>query len=147
MQDIARLCQMVENQNIQHDQNNAISIQVWITKIQENGGLAILKDRLDPPPPRSGLSQDVFVLCVQTKFQEKQFQKLGSDFMSIDATHNTTEYTGVNVAIVSLRYELEKYKKLIQAYDCRTTLLMQRQVMHACESYWSDPRLLSFIQG
>ena len=92
-QDIARLCQMVENQNIQHDQNNAISIQVWITKIQENGGLAILKDRLDPPPPRSGLSQDVFVLCVQTKFQEKQFQKLGSDFMSIDATHNTTEYT------------------------------------------------------
>ena len=24
---------------------------------------------------------------------------------------------------------------------------MQRQVTHACESHWSDPRLASFIQG
>ena len=24
---------------------------------------------------------------------------------------------------------------------------MQRQVTHTCESYWSDPRLASFIQG
>ena len=24
---------------------------------------------------------------------------------------------------------------------------MRRQVTHACESYWSDPRLLSFVQG
>ena len=30
---------------------------------------------------------------------------------------------------------------------CRTTLLVQRQVTHACESQWSDPRLASFIQG
>ena len=94
---------MVENQNIRHDQNNVISIQVWITKIQEDGGSAILKDRLDPPLPGSGLSQDVFVLCVQTKFQEKQFQKLGSDFMSIDATQNTTEYTGVNLFTILVR--------------------------------------------
>ena len=24
---------------------------------------------------------------------------------------------------------------------------MRRQVTHACESHWSDPRLVSFIQG
>ena len=80
-----------------------ISIKVWITKIREDGGSAILKDRLDPPPPGSGLSQEVFVLCVQTKFQEEQFQKLGSDFMSIDATHNTTEYAGVNLFTILMR--------------------------------------------
>ena len=51
------------------------------------------------------------------------------------------------VAVISLRYKLEKYKRLIQACDCRTTLLMRRQVTHTCESYWSDPRLISFIQG
>ena len=44
------------------------------------------------------------------------------------------------------RYELEKYEVNIQACDCRTTLLVRRQVTHACESYWSDPRLMSFIQ-
>ena len=27
------------------------------------------------------------------------------------------------------------------------TLLVQRQVTHACKSQWSDPRLASFIQG
>ena len=51
------------------------------------------------------------------------------------------------VAVVSPRYELEKYKKLIRACDCRTTLLVRRQVTHACKSQWSDPRLVSFIQG
>ena len=94
---------MVENQNIQHDQNDVISIQVWIMKIQQDCGSAILKDRLDPPLLGSGLSQEIFVLCVQTKFQEEQFQKLGSNFMSIDATHNTTEYTGVNLFTILVR--------------------------------------------
>ena len=27
------------------------------------------------------------------------------------------------------------------------TLLVRRQVTHTCESQWSDPRLVSFIQG
>ena len=103
LREISCARQMVENQNIRHDQNDAISIQVWIMKIWEDSGSAILKDRLDPPLPGSGLSQDVFVLCVQTKFQEKQFQNLGSDFMSIDATHNTTEYTGVNLFTILVR--------------------------------------------
>ena len=38
-------------------------------------------------------------------------------------------------------------KNVRQACYCRTTLLVWRQVTHACESYWSDPRLMSFIQG
>ena len=100
---IARFCQIVENQSIQHDDNDAISIQVWISHIQQDGGSAMLKDRLDPAPPGSGLSAEIFVLCVQTKFQVEQFQKLGSDFVSIDATHNTTEYAGLNLFTILVR--------------------------------------------
>ena len=51
------------------------------------------------------------------------------------------------VVVVSPRYELEKYKELIRACDCRTTLLVQRQVTHTYKSQWSDPRLASFTQG
>ena len=100
---IARFCQIVENQSIQHDDNDAISIQVWILHIQQDGGSAMLKDRLDPAPLRSELSAEIFVLCVQTKFQVEQFQKLRSDFVSIDATHNTTEYAGLNLFTILVR--------------------------------------------
>ena len=51
-----------------------------------------------------------------------------------------------SVAVMPPRYELEKYEKLIQACDCRTTLLVQRQVTHTYKSQWSGPRLASFIQ-
>ena len=33
----------------------------------------------------------------------EQFQKLGSDFVSIDATHNTTEYAGLNLFTILVR--------------------------------------------
>ena len=36
---------------------------------------------------------------------------------------------------ISPRYELEKDKSQKRACNCRTTLLVQRQVTHACESY------------
>ena len=58
-----------------------------------------------------------------------------------------TKKTCPNVAVISPHYELEKYKRLIQACDCRTTLLVQRQVTHTYKSQWSDPRLISFVQG
>ena len=43
----------------------------------------------------------------------------------------TTNYTArvlTSVAVISPRYKLEKYKELIRACDCRTTLLVRRQV-------------------
>ena len=101
--DIVRFHQVVENQSMRHDDNDAISIRVWILHIQEDSGSAMLKDKLDPAPPRLGLSSEIFVLCVQTKFQVEQFQKLGSDFFSIDVTHNTTEYSGLNLFTIIVR--------------------------------------------
>ena len=52
-----------------------------------------------------------------------------------------------NVAVISLRYNQKSVKESQWACNCRTTLLVRRQVMHACKSQWSDPRQASFIQG
>ena len=68
-----------------------------------NGGEAILKDKLDPLPQESGLSPDTFVVCIQTKFQRDQFQMLESDFLSIDATHNTCQYKGLQFYTLIVR--------------------------------------------
>ncbi len=93
--DISCLRQIVENEEICLDDNDAISVRLWVTKLWQCGAGAVLKDKTDPPPPESRLSQDSFVLCIQTEFQRDHFHMLGSDFLSIDATHNATQYTGV----------------------------------------------------
>ena len=95
MCDIMHFHWTVENMEIRHNENDAVSIWVWVTLIQQDGGEAFLKDKLDPPPPGSGLDPDTFVLCIQTKFQREQFQRLGCNFVSIDATHNTTHYLAI----------------------------------------------------
>ena len=78
-------------------------------------------------------------------------QKVRQSSSTVRLCHSwgmTRPKTGNNcVAVISLRYELEKYKALIRACDCRTTLLVRRQVTHTYKSQWSDPRLMSFIQG
>ena len=101
--DIAQLHWIVENKEIWFNENDAISLQVWTSNIQQDGGEALLKDILDPPPLGAGLCPEVFVRGIQTKFQKDQFQKLGSNFVSIDATHNTTEYKGLNLFTIIVR--------------------------------------------
>ena len=101
--DVMRFHRIVENTEIRHDENDAVSIRVWVALIQQDGGEAILKDKLDPPPVGSGLDPDTFVLCIQTNFQKEQFQRLGSNFVSIDATHNTTHYLELSLFTLIVR--------------------------------------------
>ncbi|KAH9024713.1 hypothetical protein EDB84DRAFT_1246658, partial [Lactarius hengduanensis] len=91
MHDINRYRQIVEDVEICLDDNDAISLRLWVLRLQEGGSACVLKDWKDSPPPESGLSPDSFVLCIQTKFQLDRFRALGNDFVSIDATHNTTQ--------------------------------------------------------
>jgi hypothetical protein len=97
MRDINRLRRIVEDEEIRFDPNDAVSIKVWATRLQQAGAGVILKDKIDPPPPGSRLSADTFVLCIQTVFQKNQFRSIGNDFLSIDATHNTTQYAGLQL--------------------------------------------------
>jgi hypothetical protein len=85
----------VENDEIRLDKNDAISLRLWVMKLWQCSAEAVLKDKRDPPPEESGLSNNTFVLCIQTQFQRDHFQALGFNFLSIDATHNTTQYAGV----------------------------------------------------
>jgi hypothetical protein len=73
MCDITHLCHIMEDDKICLDNNDAISTWLWVTWLQQDGEEAILKDKGDPPPPGSGVEDDCFILCVQTKFQREHF--------------------------------------------------------------------------
>ena len=103
MRDIARLRRIVEDNEIHLDDNDAISIRLWVTRLRQGGVGVVLKDKRDPAPPGSGVDNDCFILCLQTEFQRDRFQALGSDFLSIDATHNTTQYAGVQLFTLIVR--------------------------------------------
>ena len=50
------------------------------------------KSKQDLSPEGSDLASDVFVLCIQMKYQLEAFRQLGNAFLGIDATHNVTQY-------------------------------------------------------
>ena len=80
---------------VQLDPNDAHSIQLWVERIQSWGDFIFYKNKEDPPPEGSGLADDVFILCLQTKFQSESFRRLDDTFLGIDATHNITQYKGL----------------------------------------------------
>src|SRR6266571_8786740 len=102
MCDISCYCRIVEDIEICLDDNDVILLHLWVLWLQEGGAKCFLKDRKDPPPPKSG-SSDSFVLCIQNKFQKSHFCALGTNFMSIDATHNTTQYAGLQLFTLLVR--------------------------------------------
>ena len=103
MCDINRYCCIMQDVKIHLDDNNMILLQLWVLQLQQGSAKCVLKDRQDPPPPKSGLSPDSFVLIIQNKFQLDCFCKLGQFFLSIDATHNTTQYAGLQLFTLLVR--------------------------------------------
>ena len=103
MCDINHYHRIVVDEKICLDNNDAISLRLWVLWLQQDGAVCFLKDKIDPAPPESGLSQDSSVLCIQTKFQRDCFLTLGKDFVSIDATHNTTQYEGLQLFSLLVR--------------------------------------------
>jgi hypothetical protein len=83
MHDISQLRRIAEDADICLDPNNVISIGLWVTWLHQAGAGAILKDKLDPPPPGSGLSSDVFVLCIQTQSRKKNSKNLDHIFYQL----------------------------------------------------------------
>ena len=84
MRDINHIQRIVQDEDIRLDENDVISIKVWATWLQQEGAEIILIDKIDAPPPGSGLSPDTFIFCIQTKFQKDQFQEIGNGFLGID---------------------------------------------------------------
>lgn len=86
----------MEQETIRLHPEDAISIKIWVDKLQEMKINVFYKDKLTHPPPASRLQEDTFILCVQTPFQMDVFRRLGNGgFIGIDATHNVTHFRDV----------------------------------------------------
>ena len=103
MCDINRIQQIAEDEKVWLDENDTVSVKVWATQLQQAGASVILKDKIDTAPAGSGLSPDVFIFCIQTTFQKEQFNLIGKKFLGIDATHNTTQYVGLQLLTLIAR--------------------------------------------
>ena len=53
--------------------------------------------RDNPPPERLNLANNLFALCIQSKFQKEAYEHLGDRFLGINATHNVTQYKGIQL--------------------------------------------------
>jgi hypothetical protein len=90
--DVGRLSRLLNEENIRLHQEDAISTRLWIDLLKSDHVNVFFKSKLDQPPSGSRLQPDVFILCMQTRFQLEAFQRLGNGFIGIDATHNVTQY-------------------------------------------------------
>jgi hypothetical protein len=103
MDDINRVARALDREKIRLHPKDEISIRMWIDILKFEGANAFCKDKLDRAPLGSGLSEDLFCLVLQTKFQSEMFQKLGNALICIDATHNATCYSGMPLFTIMVR--------------------------------------------
>ena len=90
--EICRIRKEVERADIRLDANNAHSTQIWVNKLQSQGTFMYYKDKRDLPPEGSDLTDNLFMLCIQSIFQMETYVHLGNGFLGIDATYNVTQY-------------------------------------------------------
>ena len=103
MNDIKRVARALDREKIHLHPKDEVSIRIWLDILRLEGATAFCKDKLDPPPPGLGLSEDLFCLVLQTKFQSEMFRKLGNALLCIDATHNITCYSGMPLFTIMAR--------------------------------------------
>ena len=95
MGEIGRIRKDIKKERIRLDANDAKSTRIWVEMLQSQGNFIYYKDKLDWPSDGSDLTEDVFFLCIQMKFQWEAFQHLGNTFLGVDTTHNCTQYEGI----------------------------------------------------
>ena len=95
LKEVNHFAQVLENQMIRLDLDDAISTKLLIKQLSSTGALIFYKDKQDCALINSRLPEDGFILCIQTSFQLEAFWHLGDGFIGIDATHNVTQYHGL----------------------------------------------------
>ena len=88
--DVSRMGRSLLKNEICLHQEDAISIRLWVDKLEDEDSLIFQKDKLDPTPKDSELQDQAFVLCIQITYQLDAYWCLGNSFIQIDATHNVT---------------------------------------------------------
>jgi hypothetical protein len=92
MDEICRIRKDILRVDIRLDANDAHSTRIWVSKLQLQGDFVYYKDKRDPSPEGSDLADNLFALCIQSKFQKEVYECLGNGFLGIDTTHNVTQY-------------------------------------------------------
>ena len=69
--EVCRIRKDVLHTDIQLDLNDAQSTQGWVTQLHSKKKFVYYKDKWDPPSEGSDLASNLFILCIQTKFQKK----------------------------------------------------------------------------
>jgi len=82
----------VEEENIRLHKEDAILTKLWVDRLKVKNIHIFYKDKLDPPPSGSKLQGEDFIMCIQTTFQADVYWHLRNGFISIDVTHNITQY-------------------------------------------------------
>jgi len=95
MGEICRIRKEVLKADIRLNGNDACSTRIWVDNLKLKGNFVHYKDKQDPLPEGSDLADNLFILCIQTKFQKDAYERLGNGFLGIDATHNVTIYKGI----------------------------------------------------
>ena len=95
--EISRIRKDVLHANVQLDANDAQLTQNWIEMLKSEGEIIYYKDKRDPSPEGSDFTSDLFILCLQTRFQKEAYNCLENAFLGIDATHNVTQYKGISL--------------------------------------------------
>ena len=94
-QDIRNIRLQYNIEGIHKHSNDLSSVAAWVTEIKNcdhTSVLAFKAQGLEQPNTMDNLSNDDFILCIQTPFQRDMFLKFGNDTICIDSTHGTNMY-------------------------------------------------------
>ena len=83
MDDISHISRALDWEKICLHPKDKISIQMWLNILRLEGANAFCKDKIDHTPQGSGLSEDLFCLVLQTRFQSEMFQELRNALICI----------------------------------------------------------------
>ena len=105
---------------------DVISLRLWVKRFREENIRVFYKDKIDHSPPDLPMHEDHLIVCLQTQFQLDAFWHLGSRFIGIDATHNTTIYLDMMLYTIiawdEWRHGASVAEALLLDADCLRTL-------------------------
>ncbi|KAJ7161863.1 hypothetical protein C8R43DRAFT_880427 [Mycena crocata] len=137
LRDVRRIETEIEAETVRLHPDDGLSTLKWVEHMDAKGHILGFKSKTDPPPPGSGLAQDLFTLMIQTRWQQRMFQKYGENLLCIDGTHNVTMYENLVLTTLVVRdnwghgmylcrsdYSCHDYRS--KRYTCRVDACVRR---------------------
>ena len=93
-QDIRNIKRSVIDSQIKRHENDAVSVSIIVQELEQEPFNPVLmyKPQGTVSPDYPTLSEETFVLAIQTEFQQHLFRRHCSKILCIDATHSTNAY-------------------------------------------------------